>query len=94
MSLCSELQRMAHIPNDVVIQHKEFVLFQNPNTVVFQLSREKQNVYYHFQKSCILKQWATFEPRSHLKVSHAVLCKLTDAHHKYLQTEFGIQWQA
>ena len=90
----SELQRMAHIPSDVVIQHEEFVLFQNPNTGVFQLSREKRNVYYHFQKSCILKQWATFEPRSHLKVSHAVLHKLTDAHHKYLQTEFGIQWQA
>ena len=34
-------------PNDLVIQHKEQVMFNNPNTGKYQLSRDYKNVYYH-----------------------------------------------
>ena len=34
-------------PDDLVIQHKEQVLYQNPKTGNFQLSHDFRNVYYH-----------------------------------------------
>ena len=40
-------------PGDIVLQHKERVLFLNPNTGVYQLSCDYHNVYYHAQKSCV-----------------------------------------
>ena len=45
-------------PEDIVLQHKEQVLFQNPNTGSYQLSREHRNVYYHAQLSCVLRKFA------------------------------------
>lgn len=40
-------------PNDLVIQHKEHVVFQNPKSGNFQLSHYLRNVYYHPRLSCI-----------------------------------------
>jgi len=40
-------------PNDLVIQHKEQIMFNNPNTGKYQLSRDYRNVYYHARVNCI-----------------------------------------
>ena len=33
-------------PNNLVVQHKEQVMLNNPNTGIYQLSRDYRNVYY------------------------------------------------
>jgi hypothetical protein len=35
------------------MRHREQVLFQNPYTGFFQLSKELRNVYYHPWKTCL-----------------------------------------
>ena len=40
-------------PDDIVFGHKEFVIFQNHRSGMFEQSREKRNVYYHTWKTCI-----------------------------------------
>ena len=44
-----------HSPHNIVIQHKEHVLFQNPHTGNWQLSRDLRNTYYHPFLNCILQ---------------------------------------
>ena len=39
-------------PDDIVLRHMEFVIFQNPNTGMFQQTHTPRNVYYHAQKTC------------------------------------------
>ena len=50
---CKGRIRRLSPPGDIVLQHKERVLFLNPNTGVYQLSCDYHNVYYHAQKSCV-----------------------------------------
>ena len=38
-------------PDDLIVQHKEHVLFPNPKTGLFQLSHDLRNVYYHLKIS-------------------------------------------
>ena len=40
-------------PGDIVLQHKERVLFLNPNTGVYQLSGDHRNAYYHAIDACV-----------------------------------------
>ena len=42
-------------PNDLIVQHKEHVLFLNPKTGLFQLSYDLRNVYYNLKFGCIVK---------------------------------------
>ena len=79
-------------PDDLVIQHKEQVLFQNPKTGNFQLSHEMRNVYYHANLSCVIKKYRGFEACAHLRISRDTLLKLSELHKSYLLKEFGIQF--
>ena len=63
-------------PNDIVLQHKEQVLFNNPDTGIFQLSKDHQNVYYHARQSCVLKKFTTFQPNQHCLISELTLAAL------------------
>ena len=60
-------------PNDIVLQHKEQVLFNNPNTGLFQLSKDYGNVYYHVRKSCVCTKYSTFQPILHCRLNEQTL---------------------
>ena len=77
-------------PGDIVLQHKERVLFLNPNTGVYQLSRDYRNVYYHAQKSCVCPHFNNFIADTHIKVDGSVQGKLVDVHVQHLLKEFNI----
>lgn len=78
-------------PHDIVIQHKEHVLFQNPNTGNWQLSKDLRNTYYHPRFGCISVKHPDFSS-SELKISAEVRCKLLPSHFTLLNAEFGL-WQ-
>ena len=52
-------------PDDLVLQHKEQVLFNNPKTGMCQLSRDYRNVYYHARLSCVKQKFPAFQPGQH-----------------------------
>lgn len=77
-------------PDDIVLGHKKFVVFQNPNSGIFEQSREKRNVYYHPWLTCIAPHFRDFNPDHHIIISEAMKVKLHSEHKKYLENEFGI----
>jgi len=79
-------------PDDIVLQHKEQVLFNNPNTGLFQLSKDHRNVYYHARKSCVSKKYPTFQASVHCRISEQTLQALNQTHLDYLAKEFGIKF--
>lgn len=79
-------------PDDIVLQHKEQVLFQNPKTGNFQLSHDMRNVYYHAHLSCVMKKYQAFQAGAHLRIGGDTLLKLSEVHKSYLLKEFGIKF--
>ena len=79
-----------HSPHNIVIQHKEHVLFQNPHTGNWQLSRDLRNTYYHPFLNCIAPKHPDFSS-SELKVSQDVKDRLDSSHLQLLLSEFGLQ---
>ncbi len=77
-------------PGDIVLQHKQQVLFQNPNTGTWQLSRDLRNTYYHVSKNCVLSKYPHFNPLQALKVSLDVRQRLHDCHLEAIAAEFGV----
>ena len=74
-------------PGDLVLQHKEQVLFQNPKTGNFQISHDLRNVYYHARFECIRRKYPTFNGRC---ISMDIQHHLTGQHKAYLAKEFGM----
>ena len=79
-------------PDDLVIRHKENV-FLNPNTGVYQQSREARNVYYHPWRTCIAPHFKAFIPSQHINVDREILNKFVDCHHAPIEREFGLSFQ-
>ena len=77
-------------PDDLVLGHKERVLYQNPHSGRFELSRDKRNVYYHPWRTCVAPYFRDFRPRVHITIHENVRSKLLPAHKSFLKTEFGI----
>lgn len=77
-------------PDDLVLGHKEFVVFINPKSSRFEQSWDKRNVYYHPRKVCIAPNFLDFDPRQHIRVGSDVRARLQPEHIRYLQTEFNI----
>lgn len=77
-------------PGDIVLQHKERVLFLNPNTGVYQLSRDYRNVYYHALNSCVCPHFNDFNADVHIKVDCSVKDKLSGIHVQHMSKEFNI----
>ena len=77
-------------PDDLVLQHKEQLMFQNPKTGNFQLSHDLRNVYYHARFDCVRRKYPTFNGYLHLRVSSDVQHRLTSQHKAYLAKEFSI----
>ena len=81
-------------PDDLVVQHKEYVLFQNPKSGIFQVSRDLRNVYYHPRLSCIRSKFPSFQAGQQLRISKEALCKLSAVHKDHIVKEFGIKFIA
>ena len=79
---------------DLVVQHKEHVLFQNPRSCTFKLSREFRNVYYHPHLSYIRNKFSSFQASQRLRISREALDELTDVHKNHILKEFGIKFVA
>ena len=73
-------------PNDLVLQHKERVLFNNPKTGMYQLSSDHRNVYYHAR---LKQKFPSFNPGQHVRVNFV---RLTQVHKDYIFKEFGIKF--
>ena len=78
-------------PNDLVIQHKEQVMFNNPNTGKYQLSRDYRNVYYHARVNCIRQRFPTFTPIQHCRIDRTTFVRFTKVHKDYIAKEFGLK---
>ena len=76
-------------PLDIVLQHKEQIVFQNPNTGTWQLSRDLRT-HYHVSHKCVVSKYPNFNPSHDLKVSSAVRQRLDDCHFRIVTTAFGI----
>ena len=72
-------------PDDLVLQHKEQVMFQNPKTGNFQLSCDLRNVYYYARMACVRRKYPTFNGQQHLRISNDVQHCLSSQHKAYWQ---------
>ena len=81
-------------PNDLVLQHKERVLFNNPKTGMYQLSVDHRNVYYHARLSCVKLKFPSFSPGQHVRVNKDTFVRLTHVHKEFISQEFGIKFSA
>ena len=78
-------------PADICLQHKEYIMFENPHTGCHQMSHDLRNVYYHAFLRCIkLKHCDFYAPRD-IQIATEVKCKLTATHFLHLRKEFGLQ---
>ena len=73
-----------------MLQHKERVLFLNPNTGIYQLSRDYRNVYYHALNNCVCPHFNDFNADIHIKVDCFVKDKLSGVHVHHMLKEFNI----
>ena len=77
-------------PDDIVFGHKEYVIFQNQRSGMFEQSRDKRNVYYHPWKTCIAPHFSDFDPKKHIVVLESVKGKLLHMHKQFILKEFGV----
>ena len=79
-------------PLDMCVQHKEYVLFENPRTGMHQMSKDLRNVHYHAKLDCFRQKYPTFQSVTCLKVSGEVRSKLSQIHLGFLLSEFGLSF--
>ena len=79
-------------PDDLAVQHKEQVLFINPNTENYQLSRDYRNVYYHPKLRCIQRKFPSFIPKQHCRMDQATLQRIGEQHKEYILKEFNLRF--
>ena len=77
-------------PDDICMQHKEHVIFENPHTGCHQMSSNLRNVYYHAFQRCVVRKHHDFYAPNDLKIAGEVKCKLTSIHFMHLKNEFGL----
>lgn len=59
-------------PDDLILGHKEFVIYINPKTGRFEQSWDKRNVYYHLRNTCVAPNFLDFNPLLHIKINNDV----------------------
>ena len=60
-------------PDDIVLQHKGYVIYQNSHTGCYEQSRDVRNVYYHPWKTCIASHFSDFQAINHIRVKSEIL---------------------
>ena len=78
-------------PNDLVVQHKEQVMFTNPNTGKYQLSRKHRNVYYHARVNCIRQKFPSFTPIQRCRINWETFTMFTKVYKDFIAVEFGLK---
>ncbi len=78
--------KIDHTLDDLVIQHKEHVLFQNPHTGRWEMSHDLRNTYYHAKFSCVTLKHPYFSPAELIMDKEL----LQPCHLDLLCTEFGL----
>ena len=68
--------------------HHQRVLFLNPHTGVYQLSRDCRNVYYHARNACVYPHFNDFCADIYIKVDHSV--QLSGVHVQHMLNEFNV----
>lgn len=76
------------IPGDLVLQHKEHVLFQNPRTGTWQMSHDLRNTYYHPRMECVARIHPDFSS-AEIQVKGDIRRRLGPIHFRHLYGEFG-----
>ena len=74
-------------PEDLYLQHKEFVMFDNPHTGVRQRSHDQRNVYYHARKACAERK--CYHPKVIIPTETRV--RLSAIHMHHIMQEFGLE---
>lgn len=77
-------------PDDLVLRHREFIVFNNPRTGLFEQSKEERNVYYHPWKTCVVPHFSGFDAKIHIQVDASVRDRLLPTHHRHIMEEFGL----
>lgn len=77
-------------PDDIVFGHKEYVIFNNPKSGMFEQSREKRNVYYHPCSNCIVPYFIDFDPNRHIVIPENTKHLLQVQHRQLLKREFNL----
>ena len=77
-------------PDDIVLGHKEYVVYQNIHSGKFEMSQDERSVSYHPWKTCITSNFRDFSPRYHITISDHIKINLQDVHKLFLKSEFGI----
>ena len=75
--------------DDIVLGHKEYMIFSNPRSGLFVQSREKRNVYYHIRGCYVLPYFVDFDCRS-IVIPENVKVKLQVKHKELLHKEFNL----
>ena len=77
-------------PDDIVLGHKEYIVYHNSKTGNFEQSREKRNVYYHPWRTCIAPNFCDFDPTQHIIVPDSVRGKLLTVYKALILREFSV----
>ena len=77
-------------PGDIVLRHKERVVYLNSRTGVYEQSRDDRNVYYHAYRTCVASHFLDFDATYHIKVDAAV--ELSALHLHHLREEFDVRF--
>ena len=79
-----------HLQMTLCLVTREYVIFQNQRSGMFEQSRDKRNVYYHPWKTCIAPHFSDFDPKKHIVVLESVKGKLLHMHKQFILKEFGV----
>lgn len=79
-----ENRKPLHLSEDLVLGHKEYVMFKNSRSGHMEFSRGKRNVYYHSWQTCIAPNFLNFDPSLHIDID-AVQDDLLEVHKELLK---------
>ena len=74
-------------PEDICLQHKEFIMFDNPHTGIRQRSHDQRNVYYHARKACAERK--SRHPK--VIIPAEIRVRLSTIHMHHIMQEFGLE---
>ena len=77
-------------PEDIVLQHKEKVVFLNSHTGIYQLSCDLCNIYYHALKDCVCAHFNDFDANVYINVDYSVKVLLSDVHVQHMLDESNL----
>ena len=59
-------------PDDIVLGHKEYIIYQKPKSGNLEQSEDKRNVNYHLWRTCIAPHFCNFDATQHITIPDSV----------------------